>query len=81
MQTSLSFVQRFIDTALAEEPLTSEDKALIVNYYKCVCFGLTIDWLEGGMKEESVQAFRKVFALETAHASALHRTESAPSPR
>lgn len=64
MKTSLYFVQNYVDVALAEEDLKEEDKSLIVNYYKCVCFGLIIDWLESGMKAENVQAFRKILQLK-----------------
>lgn len=64
MKTSLYFVQNYIRIALAEENLSDENESLIVNYYKCVCFGLIIDWLDTGMKEENVQAFRKIFKLK-----------------
>lgn len=64
MQTSLYFVQNYINIALKEEPIHPEDKEIIINYYKCVCFGLIIDWLNSGMKEESVQALRKLFRIK-----------------
>ena len=33
------------------------------SYYKCVCFGLMIDWLESGMKEEKARSLHVIFKL------------------
>lgn len=41
----------YIETVFADAPMKEKDKALIVRYYKCVCFGSMIDWLETGMKD------------------------------
>ena len=38
------------------------DRAVIIRYHKCVCFGSVIDWLSGGMKED-ITAF---FAVDAA---------------
>lgn len=65
MKTSSYFVRSYINTALAEENISDKDKRLIVDYYKCVCFGLIIDWLENGMKEDSIIEFRRIFRLKT----------------
>lgn len=64
MKTSQYFVQSYLDTALADENISTEDKNAIINYYKCVCFGLVIDWLNNGLKEEYSQAFKKIFKLK-----------------
>lgn len=58
------FVLSYIETALAEEHISDEDRTTIVNYYKCVCFGLTIDWLNKGMDEGYTQSIRRIFLLK-----------------
>jgi len=58
MQVCEYFVGSYADTALAQEPIPPEDRKTIVDYYKCVCFGLTIGWLDSGMSEEYIRSIR-----------------------
>ncbi len=58
------FVHSYVDTALAQEPISPQDKQTILDYYKCVCFGLTIDWLNSGMAEGYIQSIRRIFLLK-----------------
>lgn len=58
------FVCRYLDTALAEYDVIEQDKQTIVEYYKCVCFGLIINWLERGMEESYIQSIRRIFLLK-----------------
>lgn len=58
------FVHNYVDTALAEEAITAADKKTIIDYYKCVCFGLTIDWLNCGMTDSYIQSIRRIFLLK-----------------
>ncbi len=53
-------VTTYINTAFADAPLSPEDKSLIIRYHKCQCFGLIIDWIGGGMKEEYSQGIRRL---------------------
>lgn len=64
MKTSHYFVQNYLNTALADENISADDKVTIINYYKCVCFGLVIDWLNTGLKEEYSTSFQKIFRLK-----------------
>lgn len=57
-------VRSYVETALAQEPISTEDKKTIIDYYKCVCFGLTIDWLNNGMTEEYTKSIRRIFLLK-----------------
>lgn len=65
MHISEYFVRSYVNTALAEEVLQEDTKKAIISYYKCVCFGLVIDWLNNGMKEEHAQIIRKIFRLKS----------------
>ncbi len=67
------FINSYIETALSEEQITADDKKTIVNYYKCVCFGLTIDWLNGGMTEEYTKSIRRIFLLKKDFAMEIAR--------
>ncbi len=58
------FVRSYVDTALARTTISPEDRKTIVDYYKCVCFGLTIDWLNGGMTEDYIRSIRRIFLLK-----------------
>jgi hypothetical protein len=64
MKLSEHFVRVYIETALQGQSIEEKDKETIIQYYKCVCFGLTIDWLNGGMKEEDVQLIRGVLMVQ-----------------
>lgn len=58
------FVTSYLQTALAEEPILEADKKTVIDYYKCVCFGLIIDWLNNGMAESYTQSIRRIFLLK-----------------
>lgn len=64
MEVSAYFVSSYVSTALAQENITAEDKQAIINYYKCVGFGLIIDWLNNGMTEAYAQSIRRIFLLK-----------------
>jgi AcrR family transcriptional regulator len=64
MKVSEHFVRAYIETALQGRSIEAHDKDAIIQYYKCVCFGLTIDWLNGGMNEEDVQSVRGIFLVQ-----------------
>jgi AcrR family transcriptional regulator len=64
MVVSEHFVRVYVDTALEGRPIGEPDREAIIRYYKCVCFGLTIDWLGGGMNAEDVQSVRGVLLAQ-----------------
>ena len=44
MEISEYFVRHYIETALAGETISREDKKSIIDYYKCVCFSSIRTW-------------------------------------
>lgn len=58
------FVQSYADTVIEEDPIREDDKKAIVNYYKCVCFGVIIDWLNNGMEQAYTKSIRRIFLLK-----------------
>lgn len=60
MMVSENFVRNYVNTALKEQNIAEADKKAIIDYYKCVCFGLVLDWLNNGMDEAYAQSLRRV---------------------
>lgn len=69
MNISTYFVTEYVNTALGGMEITDEDKECIVNYYKCVCFGLVIDWLNSGMDARRAASVRRLFLLQKERAN------------
>lgn len=59
-----AFVTNYVDTAFPQEEIGEEDKKSVITYFKCVCFGLIIDWLNQGMTEEHAHNIRRIFLLK-----------------
>ncbi len=67
MKTCAYFVRRYVENIIKGSDIDSlieKNTDLVVSYYKCLCFGMVIDWLDSGMKDDMVQAFRKIFQLK-----------------
>lgn len=60
MNVSSYFVHLYAEYALPRETAAAEDRENIEKYYKCVCFGLVIGWLNEGMTEEFLSAMRRM---------------------
>ena len=57
------FVEKYIDTALKDADIKAIDRKTIISYYKCVCFGLVLEWLNLGMTEEYSKDIRRLLLL------------------
>ena len=64
MIVSEYFVSNYVNTVLTEESIKESDKKTISDYYKCVCFGLVLDWLNNGMTDEYAHKIRRIFLLK-----------------
>lgn len=67
MSVSEYFIRRMMDSVLARDKLSEADWEAVAAYYKCVCFGLVIDWLNQGMPEEMLASLRKILFLKMDH--------------
>ena len=70
MEVCRYIVSTYLSTML--ESTDEADRATILRFHKCVCFGSIIDWLNGGMKDDIADYFRRVCALQK---SGLERLE------
>lgn len=57
-------VSAYLNTEFAEKPIDSQDLDALIRLHKCACFGLVIDWLNGGMKDDIADYFRRVCVLQ-----------------
>jgi len=64
MEACRSIVAIYLDSALRDSSLSEEDKAAILRFHKCACFGGIIDWLNGGMKDDVSDYFRRICQMK-----------------
>ena len=57
-------VTAYVDGVLGDRKLTAEDHTTIVDYLKCVSFGVIMGWLETGMNPAALDRFRRIFELK-----------------
>jgi AcrR family transcriptional regulator len=63
MEVCECLVRSYTSMVVSSEHVNEENIEIIVNYYKCVCFGLLIEWLNKGMNENDSQNFRKILVM------------------
>lgn len=64
MNISEYLVKNYFQVALAGGELSKESRDSVINYYKCVFFGLVLNWLAEGMPEDWVRRVRNVVDLQ-----------------
>lgn len=57
-------VESFFKTVFAEHPVSDEDREIITGFYRDQCFGMVIDWLRGGMKEDVHEKIHRICELQ-----------------
>lgn len=65
------FMNKYVETVVAEKEVNDEELEVVKHFYRCVLFGLILDWLNGGMSEESRERVRKVLIVGKEHAGQL----------
>ena len=53
-----------MDGVLGDRKLTAEDRITIVDYLKCVIFGVIMGWLNTGMDPTALTRFRRMLDLK-----------------
>ena len=56
-------VVTYLNNAVSDRKIQEEDRDIIVNYYKSLCFGQAIRWMEDGMTEDIRAPFKRLCAL------------------
>ena len=57
-------VTTYVDGILTGRTIPEQDRLLIINYLKCVCFGVVLGWLESGMQEDIRCQFHRICELK-----------------
>ena len=57
-------VTTYFNTAFTENRLSPEDRQLLIRYHKCECFGLILDWINNGLREDYVEGTRRLCQMK-----------------
>lgn len=57
-------VTTYVDGILSGRQVSAQDRNVIIDYLKCVCFGFIIGWLETGMQEGIQSRFHRICELK-----------------
>lgn len=71
MSVSEYLVSQYFNETFSNMIIKDTDRKTVVEYYKCVCVGLILGWLNNGMSDEYAQTIRKMFTLKKDFASEI----------
>ena len=54
----------YINSILKEYSINDFDRDVIINFYKCACFGQILDWQRGGMKSDIKKQFLRMCEIK-----------------
>ena len=57
-------VTAYIDSILDGRRINDFDREVIINFYKCACFGQILDWQRGGMKSDLKKQFMRLCEIK-----------------
>lgn len=63
MKVCRHVVANYIDVAIPEGTLSVDERELMINFYKCMSFGIIVDWCNEGMKENYALSFKTLLDL------------------
>ena len=64
-------IRSYAEAAFPDTGISDEDKALFIRFYKCELFGLTIDWITNGMKDDYARGVLRYAKLRKGMAEEL----------
>ena len=60
-------IKKYGDNVFSDHCINQEDKNIIIQYYKCECFGQVMSWMETGMKDDIVESVHRLCELSQGH--------------
>lgn len=63
MKVCRHVVATYIDVAIPEGTLDSHERELMIDFYKCMSFGIIVNWCDEGMKENYALSFHTLLEL------------------
>lgn len=65
MKVCRKCIASYFELAVPKEYIDGEDREVIIDYYKCLCFGIIIDWCDNGMKSDYADSFHKILTIRS----------------
>lgn len=56
-------VETYLDTAFPDRRLPQEDRQVLVRFLKNQLFGMSVDWICGGMQDEALEELKRALEL------------------
>lgn len=63
-QVAEAVVTAYTDTILADTPINENDRRILIQFYKCACFGMTTEWIRTGMHSDVQQDIKRLCELQ-----------------
>ncbi|MBQ9483764.1 MAG: TetR/AcrR family transcriptional regulator [Ruminiclostridium sp.] len=57
-------VTKYIDGIFGETKVNDLDREVLIDFYKCACFGIILDWQSTGMKSDLKEQFARLCELK-----------------
>ena len=76
MEVCQYVVATYVEADFAGRPVDEADKALLIRYHKCECFGNIIDWLNSGMEDDISAYFHRIYQLKRGWEGAVLRGDA-----
>ena len=57
-------VAAYINSVLKDYRISDFDREVIINFYKCACFGQILDWQRGGMKSDIKKQYMRMYEIK-----------------
>ena len=56
-------VSSYVNVAFADKPIADSDRELLIRFYKCECFGMVMEWMSGGLRDDMTEQIRRLCEL------------------
>ena len=63
MDVCEKIVKSYAQKAFGDMEVDENDKKILIQYFKCECFGQVMAWMAGGMKEDNRESLHRLFEL------------------
>ena len=63
MDVGRRVVEDYAAVSIGSVPIPAEDRAIIIRFYQCECFGQIMAWLNDGMRYDLGKQFRRLCQL------------------
>lgn len=71
MQTCEKLTTTYVDSLIGERKITEEDRTLLIRLHKASCYGIVMEWIDGGMRENILNDLQRLGKLMDGYAEEL----------